>query len=204
MEWKAKQQGMDPPDRPEWWQQSKEDAARNVTSRNHGLTQQPCFDNYISDFVGQGRQMGYNGLTYAVLVSVYDTPNDNRRIEQLDVIVDRASKRLKGRRPGSWWVLSLISLALVWLEIGMALMTSYNIPTVGVGCRSMSYIIYGSLSTLPWIIHLLPWFKHPGRKRKAACYFICLLSTLCLILIIFAAVSSPFSYPPYLNLRDMD
>jgi hypothetical protein len=242
MEWKVKQQGTDPPQHPDWWRQSKEDAAREYTSQNHGLSQQPteqaagvemtdlgtatavsikptlpllllhhhhnrtlltpfkpliqdtqqtdtCFDSYISNFAGQGRQMGYNGLAYAVLVSVYDTPNDNRRVQRLDVIVDRTFKRLKGRRPASWWALSLISLALVWLEIGMAFMISYNVPTVGIGCRSMSYIIYGGLSTLPWIIHLLPGFKHPGVKRRAACYLICLLSTLCLIFITFAAVS---------------
>lgn len=205
MEWKVKQQAPDPPDYPDWWQQSKEDAARMYTSRNHGLyngiaeipllesahrlAQRPCFDSYISDFVGQGRHIGYNGLAYAVLVSVYDTPNDNRRVERLDFIVDRTFKRLKGRRPASWWVLSLISLAVVWLEIAMAFMLSHNVPTVGIGCRSMSYIIYGGLSTLPWIIHLLPGFKHPGVKRKVACYLICLLSTLCLIVITFATVS---------------
>jgi len=176
MKWEAKQKDTDPPDHPHQWQQSEEDDARS-------------FDKYISDFIGQGRQMEYNGLAYAILVSVYDTSHDNRRIERLDVIVNRTFKRLKGRRPGSWWVLSLISLALVWLEIGMALMISYNVPTVGIGCRSMSYIVYGGLSTLPWIINLFPGLRNPGVKRRAVCYFICLLSMLSLIFITFAAVS---------------
>lgn len=133
--------------------------------------------------------MGYNGLAHAVLVSVYDKPDGNRRVERLDIIVDRTLQRLEGRRPGSWWVLSLISLAMVWLAIGMAFMTSYNVPTIGIGCRSMSYLIYGSLSTLPWIIQLFPGLKHPGVKSNTVCYLICLLSTLCLIFITFAAVS---------------
>jgi hypothetical protein len=200
VEWTARQDGRD--DHPDWWQQSKEDAYKRSpgqqseedtsiesTGQTQDRAQLPCFDRYISEFVGQGRQIGYNGLAYAVLGSVYDTPNDNRRVQQLDVIVKQTLKRLNGRRPGSWWVLSLISLAIVWLEIGMAFMISYNVPTVGIGCRSMSYLIYGGLSTLPWIIQLLPWFKHPGAKRKAACYLICLLSTLCLIFVTFAAVS---------------
>jgi heme O synthase-like polyprenyltransferase len=103
-------------------------------------------------------------------------------------------ERLNGHRPGSWWVLSLISLAIVWLEIGMAFMTSYTVPTVGIGCRSMSYLIYGGLSTLPWIIQFLPGSRHPGYMRKAVHHFICSLSTLCLIFITFAAVSWPL-YP---------
>jgi hypothetical protein len=76
-------------------------------------------------------------------------------------------------------MLAVISLALVWLEIGL-------------GCRSGSYITYGYLSTLPWFAQLLRGFKRPGLKRKTLCHFICLLSTLCLGLIIFAAVSLHF------------
>lgn len=184
MEWKDKQHGTNPPDKPEWWQPSREAAADKPTS--------------FSEFVGQGRQMGYNGLAYAVLISVYDTSKDNRRIQQLNEIADRTLDRLNGSRPGSWWILSMTSLAIVWLEIGMAFMLSYNVPTVGIGCRSMSYIIYGGLSTLPWIIHLFPGFKNPGVKRKTLCYMICCLSTFCLIFITFAAVSRPFLHLHFL------
>jgi hypothetical protein len=187
MKWAAREDGRN--EHPDWWQQSKEEEYRKSTSQNQGHAQLPRYDEYISKFVGQGREIGYNGLAYAVLVSVYDTSNDKRQIQQLNDIVNRTRKNLDGRRPGSWWILSLISLAIVWLEIGMAFMTSYNVPTVGLGCRSLSYLIYGGLSTLPWILHLLPWFKHPGVKRKGACYLISLLSTLCLIFITFAAVS---------------
>jgi hypothetical protein len=161
---------------PHWWQPNI-DEARSPSFRK------------ISGFVGQGRQVGYNGLAYAVLVSVYDTSDDTRRIQQLDTIANRTLQRLNGPRPGSWWVLSLISLAIVWLEIGMAFMTSYHVPTIGIGCRSMSYLIYGGLSTLPWIMHLFPCFKDPGIKRKAACLLISVLSTLFLTFISFAAVS---------------
>jgi hypothetical protein len=187
MKWAAQQDGRN--EHPDWWQHSKEEEYRNSTRQNQGRAQLPGFDDYISEFVGQGREIGYNGLAYAVLVSVYDTSNDKRQIQQINDIVNQTHKRLNGRCPGSWWILSLISLAIVWLEIVMAFMTSYNVPTVGLGCRSISYLIYGGLSTLPWIIHLLPWFKHPGAKRKGACYLICLLSTLCFTFITFAAVS---------------
>ncbi|KAH6869418.1 hypothetical protein B0T10DRAFT_533871 [Thelonectria olida] len=180
-------QWVDSPNRPEhpnWWSQMREDASWKERG-----AQQTSFDRYISDFVGQGRQIGYDGLPYAVLISVYDNPGVNRRMRPLRTIIDQSIRRLNGHRPGSWWVLSVISLALVWLEIGMAFMISYNIPTVGIGCRSASYLVYGCLSSLSWLIHLLPWFGSPGTKRKAVCHFLCLLSTLTLFFIIFAAFS---------------
>lgn len=173
-----------PPEHPKWWSQGREEV-----SWNQGCAQQTSFDRYISNFVGQGRQIGYNGLAYAVLTSVYDSYGDSRRMRPLKTIVDQSHICLHRRRPGSWWVLSLISLALVWLEIGMAFMASYNIPTVGIGCRSASYLVYGCLSSLPWLIHLLPWLGGPGTKRKVICNFFSLLSMLTLCFIIFAAVS---------------
>lgn len=205
MEWADNPRDNDP----EWWQQSPEVTTNNQTpvsqqslssksqeyptgtdkiahSQSHASLSR--FDHYISDFAGQGRQIGYNGLAYAVLVSVYDTSHDDRQIQKLDTIVAQALSRLEGPRPGSWWVLSVISLAIVWLEIGMAFMTSYNVPTIGIGCRSMSYLIYGGLSSIPWMIQFLPWFRQPGTKRKALCHGFCVLSTFCLLFITFAAV----------------
>lgn len=173
-----------PPDHPNWWSQRGEEASWN----QHG-TQQASFDRYVSHFIGQGRRIGYNGLAYAVLISIYDNSGDSRLMQKLSTIVDQTTMHLNGPRPRSWWVISLVSLALVWLQIGMALMISYNIPTVGIGCRSASYLIYGVLSSLPWLIHLLPLFDDPGTKRKMLCHFLCFLSTLTLCFITFAAVS---------------
>jgi hypothetical protein len=106
-------------------------------------------------------------------------------------IVTGTRSRLKRHRPASWWLLTVTSLVLIWLEIGMAIMISYNTPTVGLSCRSGSYVLYGILSTLPWIAQLLPPFTRPGTKLQTFYQCLCLLSTLSLGLIIFAAVRQP-------------
>ncbi|SCO76798.1 uncharacterized protein FRV6_01010 [Fusarium oxysporum] len=86
-----------PPEHPKWWSQEREEV-----SWNQGCAQQTSFDRYISNFVGQGRQIGYNGLAYAVLVSVYDSYGDSRRMRPLKTIVDQSHICLHRRRPGSW------------------------------------------------------------------------------------------------------
>jgi hypothetical protein len=171
-------------ERPAWWSQAIDRESRGKNSSHN----KPFDDGYIGEFIGQGRQIGFNGLPHAVLQSVYDGRGDTYETE-LEKITKEIEEHLKGPRPGSWWMLSFVSLALVWLELGMAFVVSYNIPTVGLGCRATSYLIYGGMSTLPWLIHLLPGFARPGKYRKAFCHFLCLLSTLTLFFITFAAVS---------------
>jgi hypothetical protein len=121
--------------------------------------------------------------------SVYDSHRDNRQIRPLDSIAEETSIRLTGHRPASWRVLSLVSLGLVWLEICMAFMVSYNTPTVGFGCRTGSYIVYGAVSTLSWIAHSLPGFKHPGLFKRAICHILNLIAVLVFFFILFAQVS---------------
>jgi hypothetical protein len=108
-------------------------------------------------------------------------------------IAAEALVNIQKHRPTPWQILAVTSLAIVWLEIGMAIMISYNTPTVGLACRSGSYILYGILSSLTWFVQLLPWFKRPGLKRKALCQALNLLAVLALMMIIFAAVS--FHHP---------
>jgi hypothetical protein len=131
--------------RPSWWSPEEEEASKGEDSAHKGR-----FDDYIGQFVGQGRETGYNGLAYAVLQSICDEPT-NPHMTKLDEITERIEERLAGPRPPAWWMLAVASLALVWLEIGMAL-------------------IYAGFSSLAWLIHLLPGFARPGTKRKALQY----------------------------------
>lgn len=146
------------------------------------------FDGHILDFVGQGREIGYCGLAHAVVNSVYDSHEDTRQIRPVDSIVQEAILELSGHRAKSWRVMSLVSLALIWLEIGMAYMISYNTPTVGLGCRSGSYIVYGVLSSIPWALHSLSGFKHPSFRQRVLIHFFSTFALLSLLFIIFAQV----------------
>jgi hypothetical protein len=40
----------------------------------------------------------------------------------------------------------------VWVQIGMAGIISYHTPTVGLGCRSLGFFIYGGLTTVTWVM----------------------------------------------------
>jgi hypothetical protein len=99
----------------------------------------------------------------------------------------------------TWRILSVTSLAVVLLEVGMAVMISYSTPTVGISCRSGFSLIYGFSSTLTWVLQHLPFFKRPGIKRKALCHAVNLLSSLSLLVIIFAAVSEPSALDDFLH-----
>ena len=195
----ANQNGQTPPQDqyPDWWSLSKERAALSKSSpgqNGHGQLQDDhrdaCNDleEWVpSDFVGQGRQIGYNGLAYTVVASV-DVTNETDP-DQLAAIIDQTKQHINDKPPRSWWIVSLAALALVWWDIGMALMISFNIPTVGIGCRSGSYIVYGLVSTTPWFLHLFAWFRRQGNMAKIAGHLLCGLSTWVLVFIFFAAVS---------------
>jgi hypothetical protein len=148
------------------------------------------FDEDLLGFVGQGREIGYCGLAHAVLRSVYDGIGSDRRIRRVEAIVQETITRLAVRRARSWGWISIVSLALVWLEIGMAFMISYNTATVGLACRSGSYIVYGCFSTIPWLLHALPAFKYPNRLQRTLIHFFNLIATLTLFFIVFAQVGA--------------
>ncbi len=184
------------PEDPNWWSSSEERAALSINASpqiQHGQVQDnprhaySDFNEWVpSDFIGQGRQIGYNGLAYTVVARVARA--NETHPNQLDAIVKETVAHLDDKPPTSWWVLFLAALALVWWDIGMAIMISFNIPTVGIGCRLGSYIIYGLLSTMPWFLQAFPWFRRQGREARTLGHLLCGLSTLCLLFIVFAAV----------------
>ncbi|KAG0696732.1 hypothetical protein DFH29DRAFT_1004329 [Suillus ampliporus] len=52
-------------------------------------------------------------------------------------------------------VASCASLALQWGTVGAALIMAWFTPTTRIGCRSLSYLLYGVISTLIWIMFLM-------------------------------------------------
>ncbi|KAJ7608737.1 hypothetical protein FB45DRAFT_945812 [Roridomyces roridus] len=75
---------------------------------------------------------------------------------------------------------ALIALFLQWGTTGAAIYVAYQTPSVGLGCRSGSYLLYGIAATVSWLLLLLAHFashaymhrletdpdKHP-RKRMS-------------------------------------
>ncbi|KAG2142507.1 hypothetical protein BD769DRAFT_1598929 [Suillus cothurnatus] len=50
---------------------------------------------------------------------------------------------------------SCVSLALQWGTVGGAIIIEWFTPTTGMGCRSLSYFIYGAVSTIIWMMFLI-------------------------------------------------
>lgn len=149
---------------PSWWTQTGEDRVRQQ----------------LSGFIGQGRKIGYNGLPYAALSAVAAT-QDERGQCLYENLVTKTSTLLEQHErhpPTSWWNLSVIAQMLVLVEVGMAIMMSSTVPTIGVGCRSGLYITYGLLSSFTWGLHLLPCFRSQGSLGKVAGHLLCFLATL--------------------------
>jgi len=48
-----------------------------------------------------------------------------------------------------------MSLQLQWATTGAAFLAFWFTPTVGLGCRSLAFLIYGSLSTIIWALLVL-------------------------------------------------
>ncbi|KAJ7698867.1 hypothetical protein B0H16DRAFT_1668837 [Mycena metata] len=47
---------------------------------------------------------------------------------------------------------SVLALGLTWGTIGAAIVGSYFVPTQGIGCRAGSYLVYGIVSTVVWMM----------------------------------------------------
>ena len=56
---------------------------------------------------------------------------------------------------GRIFVASLFALGLQWGITGSAVITMVFTPTIGLGCRSGTYILYGTVSTMIWLALLL-------------------------------------------------
>ena len=74
------------------------------------------------------------------------------------------------RLPSGMWkrifVASFFALGLQWATTGGAALIVISTPTTGLGCRSGSYILYGIISTIVWLMLLLSsYFAHYAKVR---------------------------------------
>lgn len=115
----------------------------------------------IGDFMGQGRTLRYCGVTDTVLDKI---ANRGRAPINLLAFVDKQDflrfQKSLTTRPTGWYVVWIISQFVVSTSFGMAFMVSFNTPTVGLGCRSLMYVIWYALTLPSWIllgIQQEPW-----------------------------------------------
>ncbi|KAF8066929.1 hypothetical protein FPV67DRAFT_1216579 [Lyophyllum atratum] len=97
----------------------------------------------------QGEDEEYGQTTTGRIANCYS---------RLEESASRSSSRWG---PGIWSrfiVASILALFLQWGTTGAAMLVNYFTPTFGVGCRTVSYLLYGSMSTLVWILLVLSSF----------------------------------------------
>lgn len=140
----------------------------------------------IGEFIGQGRQMQYCGLSRALMKEIDKTRRESQGTHDCYVQSGkRLHESLRGAPPVSWYVIALLSLCIVWLALGMAILLAFNTPTKGLGCWSGSFLLYGALSTLTWVNQL---FNPKGPKVKALCHVINVLALGWLVTVTFLMV----------------
>jgi len=70
---------------------------------------------------------------------------------------------------GVWkgmFIASVFALGLQWGTTGSAALILISTPTTGLGCRSGSYILYGTVSTMIWLVLLLSsYLAHHAKVR---------------------------------------
>ncbi|KAK6977395.1 hypothetical protein R3P38DRAFT_2581868 [Favolaschia claudopus] len=61
---------------------------------------------------------------------------------------------------------TVIAIILQWGSTGAAIYIAYNTGTVGIGCRSGSYLIYGIAATISWLLLVASsWYSHAVMQR---------------------------------------
>jgi hypothetical protein len=183
------------PDVPDWWRPSKEFAIRNprpddrVVRAAYPVTTLPTGS--IGEFMGQGREIGYSGLTQAFLDALRtrlragDGPPTIGALmtEELNTLAEDARRNAK-KRPWGWWVVWAVAFLIVFWHIGWAYTISHLTPTIGIGCRSGSYLVYGVLSSVTWLFQAFD----PFPKKVVIYHVFNCFATVCLVFIVFVQV----------------
>jgi len=150
---------------------------------------------HVGEFIGQGRKIECCGLPHAVL-SATETMRFPDEIEGgLQGCVERVASKLKGGKPAAWYVASGLSFLLVWCAIMTAFAVSFNPPTVVLGCRSLTYLLFGGLSSVTWVIQL------SKRPRRWLLWVSGTFNTLAILALLTVIVFQVPSLPPFVVRR---
>ncbi|KAK5090181.1 hypothetical protein LTR05_000351 [Lithohypha guttulata] len=107
-------------------------------------------DFYVGDFVGQGRRMRY----CAVADTVLDLKLDRKTPRSIDLPGDSEAVHFREalpNRPQEWYLVWLVSQFLVGAGYATAFVVSFKTPTIGLGCRTLSYTTWYLLSFFSWL-----------------------------------------------------
>jgi len=90
------------------------------------------------------------------------------------------------KRPKSWWVCWMSGGVIVGISLSMAIMISFTTPTVGIGCRTLLWLVFWLLSSVSWIIQAI--FQEPPKEIRWVSITINTFSFLSLLIIMLLQV----------------
>lgn len=120
----------------------------------------------VGEFIGQGRTAQCSYLCDATIRG-HNTCDLGGELAEYEACASMVVDHLNGRRPRSWFITAIVSLAIVWVEVMMAFLIAFFTPTFGLGCWSGCCLLYGVLSSLTWWYQLV--CKAPGQKGRMVC-----------------------------------
>jgi hypothetical protein len=138
-------------------------------------TSEACHDlkDFFVEFAGQGRKRFHYGVAHPILTDIEQAYIADKGRNWLGNEAEARTRLVLGDEFGGlnwldprelWQVLSAI--VIVGGTILGAFCLSYFTPTVGVGCRSGGYFVFGLVSIVLLTAEMLCWWTFDASKRK--------------------------------------
>ncbi|KAF3929113.1 hypothetical protein ABW20_dc0108383 [Dactylellina cionopaga] len=136
------------------------------------------YDVTFTKFVGQGRRRWHYGVAHPILSMLERQPESLKRPVDWHAIAMECieknweSKGLEGYSINYFSKWEFVHMLAAWLTLGLSVMgawyISYNTPTVGLGCRSFSYVMFLVVCTFVGLVEyaLYPIVYRPVKKRR--------------------------------------
>ncbi|KAM7188161.1 hypothetical protein V8F20_010657 [Naviculisporaceae sp. PSN 640] len=135
----------------------------------------------VGNFIGQGRKIQYCGIPHAFLEATKGVKFSKVNPTELAGHATAIAQELQGDKPWAWYVVAIVSLFLVWTAIMSAFVVSFMSPVVGLGCRTLTYLIFGACSSVPWLIQFR---KRPGKFLTIVSHVFNTLAILALLTVV--------------------
>jgi hypothetical protein len=113
------------------------------------------------------------------------TPGLQACANEVARVLDRGKSR-------SWYIVTALSVLLVWIAIMSAFVVSFNSPTVGLGCRTLMYLLFGAFSSVSWLIQ---FWREPDWWAHLVSYVCNGLAILAMTVVVIFQVTIPGSRP---------
>lgn len=135
----------------------------------------------VDEFIGQGRKIQFCGLPHALLRATDSVDFHRETRASLKTRAEEIAQVLDRGKPRAWYVVAVLSFLLVWTAVMSAFVVSFNMPTVGLGCRSLTYLLFGVFGSVSWVIQ---FWSQPARWARLVSYLCNTLAILTISLVV--------------------